>query len=247
VHPIEHLRYLARADSSEAAALVAETAAALAGLRGDHATLVVAARRIIERHPTVGPLWWLCAHLLVAPDARQRAWELSELLADDPTPDELAEALPHGAAVLTGGFTAALTEAFAEREVVAMVLVDGDDSLRLARRLGRFGIDVEPVEQHGVEAAAARADMVVVGATAGSDSVALGSPDAAAAARAGARAAFPVWLIEPGGTRLPSRFLSAIEAAGCHEFDLGAVARRVGAPHPPAPLAPELLRAVTAR
>ena len=41
--------------------------------------------------------------------------------------------------------------------------------------------------------------------------------------------------------------LTAIEAAGCHEFDLGAVARRVGAPHPPAPLAPELLRAVTAR
>ena len=63
VHPIEHLRYVARAQGADSASLVEETAMALGSLRFDPAGLVVACRRIVERHPFNGPLWWLCSGL----------------------------------------------------------------------------------------------------------------------------------------------------------------------------------------
>lgn len=93
VHPIEHLRYLARADSAEAARMVGETATALGSLGNDPAMLVVAVRRILERHAAVGPMWWMCAHLLVAGDVYERAWDLADELADDPTADRVADEL----------------------------------------------------------------------------------------------------------------------------------------------------------
>jgi len=93
VHPIEHLRYLARADSTEAARMVGETATALGSLGNDPATLVLAVRRILERHASVGPMWWMCAHLLVAADVYDRAWDLADEVADDPTADVLDTAL----------------------------------------------------------------------------------------------------------------------------------------------------------
>ena len=68
VHPIERLRYVARARGADAESLVRETAGALRGLGLDMAGLVVACRRIVERHPTSGPLWWLCARMLTSSD-----------------------------------------------------------------------------------------------------------------------------------------------------------------------------------
>lgn len=93
MHPIEHLRYLARADSSEAARMVGETATALGSLGHDPATLVLAVRRILERHAGVGPMWWMAAHLLVAGDVYDRAWGLADEIADDPTADHVADEL----------------------------------------------------------------------------------------------------------------------------------------------------------
>ena len=68
MHPIERLRYVARARGADAESLVRETAGALRGLGLDTAGLVVACRRIVERHPTCGPLWWLCARMLTSSD-----------------------------------------------------------------------------------------------------------------------------------------------------------------------------------
>ena len=39
--------------------------------------LVVACRRIVERHPTSGPLWWFCASLLTASDPFRAAAALA--------------------------------------------------------------------------------------------------------------------------------------------------------------------------
>ena len=98
MHPIEHLRYLARADSAEAARMVGETATALGSLGNDPATLVVAVRRILERHANVGPMWWVAAHLLVAGDVYERAWELADEVADDPTAEHLVAELDRAGA-----------------------------------------------------------------------------------------------------------------------------------------------------
>ena len=68
MHPIEHLRYVARARGADPVSLVRETISAFGGLRHEPAGIVLAARRIVERHPTAGPLWWLCSHVLGATD-----------------------------------------------------------------------------------------------------------------------------------------------------------------------------------
>ncbi|MBA3289003.1 MAG: hypothetical protein H0U21_13480, partial [Acidimicrobiia bacterium] len=69
MHPIERLRFVARAQGADAESLVRETAGALRGLGLDPAGLVVACRRIVERHPSCGVLWWLCARMLTSGDA----------------------------------------------------------------------------------------------------------------------------------------------------------------------------------
>ena len=73
MHPIERLRYVARAVGADPSLLVRETAAALADvMRVEPVGLVPACRRLIDRHLTVAPVWWLCARLLTAgrPDRR---------------------------------------------------------------------------------------------------------------------------------------------------------------------------------
>ena len=105
MHPIEHLRYVARARGADPASLVRETAHAMSSMRFDPSGLVVACRRVVERHPECGPLWWLCAHLLTAQEPFQLAWELADEIDDDATADALAAAIPDDAVVLTIGWT----------------------------------------------------------------------------------------------------------------------------------------------
>ena len=83
-----------------------ETASALRGLGLDPSGLVVACRRIVERHPTCGPLWWLCAELLTAPDPHRAVREAVDAITADATAVHLAEALPDGATVATIGWPA---------------------------------------------------------------------------------------------------------------------------------------------
>ena len=85
VHPIERLRYVARARGADAESLVRETAGALRGLGLDTAGLVVACRRIVERHPTCGPLWWLCARMLTSSDPMAAARAAIEEMECDAT------------------------------------------------------------------------------------------------------------------------------------------------------------------
>jgi hypothetical protein len=56
VHPIERLRFVARAGGAPPSSLVREAAGALAGLAEDQAALVTACRRLIDGDPTGGVL-----------------------------------------------------------------------------------------------------------------------------------------------------------------------------------------------
>lgn len=109
MHPIERLRYVARSPHLDAGTAALEAAPGLAAVAGEAQGLVVACRRLIERHPSAGPLWWLCARALVAPDPRttlqESAIELeldsSHEVAFDEAPDETVvvearAAGPHG-------------------------------------------------------------------------------------------------------------------------------------------------------
>lgn len=93
MHPIEYLRYVARAGDAPAEWLVPEAAEALRGLIGDHNALVMGCRKLLEHHPHRGPMWWLCGHVLAARDPHGVLDELIVEFERDPTPLQLSLAL----------------------------------------------------------------------------------------------------------------------------------------------------------
>lgn len=211
MHPIEHLRYVARARGADATSLVREAATALASLRADHANLVIAGRRIVERHPEVGPLWWMCACLLTSDDPTSRAWEIAEQIDADPTPRRLAAALPDDAIVLTIGWPELGGAGLLSRGDVRVLCVDSRfEASGFMQRLERYDVECEPVPAESIARAAAAADVVLVEAIAASPARALapiGSHVVAAVARS---VGAPVWMVAGIGRRLPVDYVDAI-------------------------------------
>jgi len=204
VHPIERLRYVARSSGVDHRLLVRETAQALRGLGAEPHELVVSARRIVQRHPSSGPLWWLCAKLLTAPDPLRLAWELADEIEADPTPAVLARELPDGAVVCTVGWPDLAAEALTRRGDIVVLAVDSDGSGNgMVRQMERSAIEVSDVPSAAAATAAASAEVVLIEAAAVSGSDALCPVGSRALAAAAYCAEVPVWLVAGVGRRLP--------------------------------------------
>lgn len=205
MHPIERLRFVARASGAPVDDLVAEAAASLAGFSQDPVALVTACRRLVDRHAAVGPLWWLCARTLLAADPADEVWRCRSEHQADPTVDELAHALPDGARVAVVGWPDRLAEAFARRGDVQVRVIDVDgDGPGFVRHLERLDVVAVDVPPAGAAAAVAAGDLVVVDTTAiGPDRAiaASGSWSAAAVARA---AGVEVWAVGGVGRGVPA-------------------------------------------
>jgi hypothetical protein len=94
VHPIERLRWIALAHDEAATTLAAEAAWTISELAAEEpAAVVTACRRLVQSHVTAGPVWWVAATLLVAPDPDLAARRAVDDLLSDPTADLLAELL----------------------------------------------------------------------------------------------------------------------------------------------------------
>lgn len=93
MHPIEHLRFLARSNDPSPDWLIPEAAEALRALAGNRSDLVMACRKLLERQPFCGPLWWLCGRVLLAPDARRAVDEVLDEYDRDDTPLHVSMAL----------------------------------------------------------------------------------------------------------------------------------------------------------
>ncbi len=194
--------------------LVRETAGALRGLGFDPAGLVVACRRIVERHPTSGPLWWLCATVLAAPDPYRCASALADDLEADPTPDVLVEALPDDATVCVVGWPDLIGEALLRRGDATVLVVDTDDdgmgSAAFVRRLQRAEVDAEIVPAGGLAAAVLSSDLVVVEALAVNETDLLANTGSRALASVGYCAEVPVWAVVGRGRCLPAALFEAM-------------------------------------
>jgi hypothetical protein len=211
VHPIEHLRYVARARGADATSLVREAATALASLRADHANLVIAGRRIVERHPEVGPLWWMCACLLTSDDPTARAWEIVEQIDADATPRRLASALPDDATVLTIGWPELGGAGLLSRGDVRVLCADSRfEASGFMQRLERYDVECEPVPPESIARAAAAADVVLVEAAAASPTRALAPIGSHVVAAVGRSVGTPVWMVAGVGRRLPVEYVDAI-------------------------------------
>lgn len=185
MHPIERLRYIARSDGGDPRSLVVETASALRALGADPAGLVVACRRIIERHPTSGPLWWLCAHMLTDTDPYAVARRLASEISDDTTGDVLADALPVDATVCVVGWADLISDALLKRDDVGVLVVGSEDRADF------------------VTSSVLAADLVLIEALAASSSEMLAAPGARAAASIAYCSEVPVWAVVGVGRRIP--------------------------------------------
>ncbi len=266
MHPIEHLRYVARAQGADPSSLVEETAHALGSLHFDPAGLIVACRRIVERHPFTGPLWWLCANVATSAEPFEAVWELGDAIRNDRTGAELAAVIADDAVVVTIGNPDVIGDGLIRRGDVRVLALDaGHTATSFVRRMERYDVEVDPVDAGVAGVAVRHADVVLVEALAvdsGRAIVPAGSSTIAAAALAWST---EVWLVAGVGRRLPSGFVDAMAskvdalAVDVDAWDLDvevlptSMFTHVVGPHgkvpmgPPAivaecPMAPELLR-----
>jgi len=94
VHPIEMLRAVARSRLDSPGELAAEAAWGLGALAEEEpAAVLPACRRLLERQPACGPLWWLAARMLTAGDAAGEAELCASLLLEDRTSEVLHSTL----------------------------------------------------------------------------------------------------------------------------------------------------------
>ncbi len=116
MHPIEHLRYVARAHGADPVEVAMGAADAIAGISRDPAAALVAARRLVEHHPTNAPLWSVCAHAVTSMDPYRDVDDLARRIANDPTATNLVDALD---AILHPLARAKLFAAMNERHLAA--------------------------------------------------------------------------------------------------------------------------------
>lgn len=214
MHPIERLRYVARAEGADPALVASEAATALAAVaRAEPAGLLPACRRLIARHLSAGPVWWLSARVLGAPDVAAEARAAAEELADDRTDRHLAAAIPDETTTLVVGWPDVAASALRRRGDLEVLVVDaGGEGSALARRLADAGNDVALVPDAGAGAAAAVAGLMLVEARAAGPSGILAAPGSHAAAAVAARAGAQVWGVAGVGRVLPPRLWDALLA-----------------------------------
>ena len=213
MHPIERLRYVARATGAGPGLLVREAAGALAAFADDPAGLVTACRRLVQRHSTSAPVWWLAARVLEAADPMQEAWAAAEEIDEDPTSDVVCRLLPDEATVLLVGGPELAVDGIRRRGDVETLVVDaGGDGSDLVRRFAGAGLDCVEVADTGAGAAAAAADLVLVEATGLGPSAVLAPAGSRAAAAVAHAAGVPVWCVAGRGRVLPGRLWDALVA-----------------------------------
>jgi hypothetical protein len=242
VHPIERLRAVARAQGVDQRLLAREAASTLGVLADEPFGLVMSCRRLLERHPGAGTLWWACARLLDSADPRLEARAIARALADDAVVRTLALDLPERACVVvipdpTGG--SALAEHLADRRDDLVVVEADFPAFDVPAALEAAG----PPSHRPATPGTGPTLVVVEAAAAGPDAfVALDGTTEAIGAK-GDRPA-PVWLAIGTGRRLPAPLFAAV---GRRVEDVETVPQalvdRVIEPRvEPCPAPPELLR-----
>ncbi|MGH9078146.1 MAG: hypothetical protein ACRDY0_11980 [Acidimicrobiales bacterium] len=264
MHPIERLRYVARAEGADASLVAVEAAAALCALaRSEPTGLVPACRRLVGRHLASGPVWWLCARILSSPEPATEARQAAAELEADATGSHLAQALPEESTALVVGWPEVTAGALRRRGDVEVLVADaGGEGAALARRLGEAGSEVALVPDTGVAAAAVVADLVLVEARAAGPGGLLAAPGSHAAAAVAGASGVPVWAVAGAGRVLPGRLWEALlarfdsegepwerdgelvpaELVGWFVGPQGPMAPAEGLAGPTCPAAPELFR-----
>jgi len=204
MHPIERLRYVARASGAEQSALVRETAGSLSAFRDDPAGMVMACRRMLARHLTSGPLWWLTSRVCRAVDPMGEAYRSADLFDADRTARELALALPDDATVCVLGWPELVAQALPSRGDLEVLVVDvAHEASGLVRRLQRSDVDAVEVPLSGLGAAAASSHVLLVEAHLMGPEALIAVAGSRAAAATTLQAGGQVWAVAGVGRVVP--------------------------------------------
>lgn len=211
VHPIERLRFVARSQGAPPDVLVQESALALSAFRDDPAGMVAACRRIIDRHLTCTPLWWLCARMLCAPDPMREARAAVAEIESDPTAKLLAEALPADASVVIVGWPEQAVGALRRRGDLEVLIVDVDgEADEAVRQLQRMDVFATAVSARNAATAVALADLVLLDCFGlGPDSL-LAPAGSLAAAAVAQQLGVEVWALAGVGRLMPASMFDAL-------------------------------------
>ncbi|MGD0084054.1 MAG: hypothetical protein ABSD78_12775 [Acidimicrobiales bacterium] len=217
MHPIERLRWIARAEDEPAASLASEAAWTLGELaRQEPTALLTACRRLLDRHPACGPLWWVSCRLMAADDAVDVAHRAAAELCSDSTPDRIAAALRQS---FTATDVVALTvplelsaQALLTSKPYPLRVVASPWSIRRSmRQLAGLGASEITGWTSGEELEALDgASVLLVEALAAGRRGVLAEPMAAAAVEAARAANVPVWATVGVGRALPDRLFDSI-------------------------------------
>ena len=216
---------VARAGDDDPGLVAQEAAAALAACAGDPAALVIGCRRLVDHQPVSGPVWWLAARVLAAPDPVAEAWRAAAELEDDPTPAACGYHLPEDARVTVLGWPDQAAAALRRRGDCRVLVVDvlGAGSA-LAGSLRRGGGDVVLVDESGLGSAAAASDVVLLEAWALGPSGLVATAGSVAGAAVGHASGVPVWVVAGAGRVLPGALWDALVARlaeGSEPWDSG--------------------------
>jgi len=214
---------VARSRAVDESELVREAAIALGSMHTSGPDLVVACRRIVERHAEIGALWWLCARLLTSPEPTRLAWQIADEVASDPTPRAIAAALPDDATVVTIGWPAVAGAALMRRGDARVLCADSrHEASAFLRMLERADIECDPVPAESLARAVAVADLVLIEGIAACRRRVLAPVGSHVLAAVAAHLEVPVWCALGIGRRLPCEYVDAIAdrvLAGCEPFD----------------------------
>ncbi len=213
MHPIEQLRYVARANGADAGLLVQEAASGLAVFRNDRPALLTGVRRLLTRQPTIGPLWSMGARLVAANDVVSESRQIIEEIRNDPTAKELAYALPDQTAtsIAIAGWPDTVLRALQRRGDIQVLVLDIEgQGPAVVRRLENQDVEAEDLDPARVAGAVEDADLVLIEAAVAGPSAAvveIGNVGLAATAKALSK---PVWLVCSRGRALPELFWQEI-------------------------------------
>jgi hypothetical protein len=219
MHPIERLRYVARASGVPQRVIVQETASALASFGSDPQGLVTACRRIVSRQPTSGPLVWFAARVLTSGDPGSEIWEAAGEVQADPTGTELVHALPEEATVSVLGWPDELGEVLSRRGDLTVLVIDTlSEGSGFTNRLLHADVEAVDVPLAGLGSAVAASSMVLLESSAIGPQELLAVAGSRAAAAVARHAGIPVWLFGGVGRLLPQRMWDGlrlrVEGAG---------------------------------
>jgi|TARA_B110000444_G_scaffold29404_1_gene24526 hypothetical protein len=204
IHPIERLRYVARAGGVDQTLLAREAADAVSSLWVEPAELVNACRRIVHHHPYAGAIWALVLRVLISPDPLETAGRFADLLAVDLTSKKVASSLSENTILSLIGWPDIAGRKLSQRPDISVRVSDAyGEGSGYARKLMSHGVQVTESPLTAIGQACATSDVVLIEATAAGSKGIVTASSALGGASTAKSFGVDVWVMVGEGRALP--------------------------------------------